>query len=150
MSDNVVERGIVEEMDVAETVVELTPDQGCGETSVDLDQSDEKARDPVTTLDKTHEAEEITAALDEDCLEIETSDDEIYEYDPEETPDAAQVTNNILKETVIAWRDNWDLNVEAEPNYFSKINEIRNYDPLRERADKTSEGKFTTRRNLLH
>ena len=143
MSDNVVDKNTVEDMDTVETAVERTPEQGCSETDVEFDQS-EKGKDP-NTLDDTQEAGEIVPALDEDCLALETSDDEIYEYDPEDTPDAAQVSNNILKETVTGWRDDWDLIVEAEPNYFSKMNEIRNYDPLKEKADKTSEGKHVRR-----
>ena len=141
MSDNVIEKDTIEDMDTVETAVKHTPEQGCGGTDVEFDQTDDEARNPDTTIDNTNEAGEIIAALDEDCLDLETSDDEIYEYDPEDTPDAAQVANDILKGTVTDWRDDWDLIVEAEPNYFSRVNEIKNYDPLRERADKTSEKK---------
>ena len=140
MSEDVVKENVVEEMDVTETVVESTPEQGCGDANVEFDQSEEGVSDPEM-FDNTQEAGEIDAAQDDDCIALETSDEEIYDYDPEETPDAAQVNNNILKDTVRGWRDDWDLIVEAEPNYFTKINEIRSYDPLKEKADKTREGK---------
>ena len=145
MSDNVVEKDTIEDMDAVETAVKLTLEQGCGKTDVEFDQSNEGAKDPDVTFDNTHDTVEIDAALDEDCICLETSDDEIYEYDPEDTPDAAQVANNILKETVTGWRDDWDLIVEDEPNYFTKINEIRNFDPLKEKADQTSQGKYIRR-----
>ena len=141
MSKDVAKENVVEEMDVTETVVEHTPDQGCGDANVEFDQNEEGASEPDTMFDNTQEAGDIEAAQDSDCIALETSDEEIYDYDPEETPDAAQVTNDILKDTIRGWKDDWDLIIEAEPNYFTKINEIRNFDPLREKADKTSSGK---------
>ena len=75
MSDNVVEKDTIEDMDAVETAVEHTPEQGCGETDVEFDQSDEGARDPDVTFDNTHDIGEISAALDEDCINLETSDD---------------------------------------------------------------------------
>ena len=88
MSEDVVKENVVEEMDVTETVVETTPEQGCGDANVEFDQSEEGVSDPEM-FDNTQEAGEIDAAQDDDCIALETSDEEIYDYDPEETPDAA-------------------------------------------------------------
>ena len=80
MSDNVVEKDTIEDMDAVETAVKLTPEQGCGKTDVEFDQSNEGAKDPDVTFDNTHDTGEIDAALDEDCICLETSDDEIQSF----------------------------------------------------------------------
>ena len=136
----VVEEDTIENMDVSETMVDHTPVTGCGKTTVEFDKDKDIARDPDTTFDDTLEGRELDGAPDDeedaDCLELETSDEDIYNH--EDIPDA----NTVLNKFISGCHDDWGYHVENEPNYHVKEYELKNYDPLGPKAEKIDKNKY--------
>ena len=136
----VVEEDTIENMDVSETMVDHTPVTGCGKTTVEFDKDKDIARDPDTTFDDTLEGRQLDGASDDeedaDCLELETSDEDIYNH--EDIPDA----NTVLNKFISGCHDACGYHVENEPNYHVKEYELKNYDPLGPKAEKIDKNKY--------